>query len=84
MKPLTAEEILEQELEPVWRETDDSWRHGSYVSEVYERKEDGTFWMVNYRLSTDRETNELREGYADIGQCWPEKVETVRYTTKPV
>lgn len=57
----------------VKREADDSWRHGSYVSEIFHRIADDTYWQAEYRLSTDGETNELREGTALITQVKPEQ-----------
>ncbi len=83
MEKMTCEDVFDGDLDPVWRHADDSWRHGSYVSEVYKRVEDDTYWMFNYRLSTDGETNELREGFAEVCQVWPEEVVTVRYTSEP-
>lgn len=84
MKNLDAQTIIDENLSPVWREADDSWRHGSYITEVYKREEDDTYWMAQYRLSTDGETDELREGFAVIQQCWPKTITTVAYTTKAV
>lgn len=65
----TCEQLYEDDgVESVYRHTDDTWRHGSYVTEVFKRESDGTFWQAKYRLSTDGETNELREGLAEIAQ----------------
>lgn len=75
IKP-TCEELYEYNgavFELVKRETDDAWRHGSYVTEVFRRIEDDTYWQADYRLSSDRETNELREGYAEICRVYPEE-----------
>jgi hypothetical protein len=57
----------------VKRATADSWRHGSYISEIFHRIADDTYWQADYRLSTDGETNELREGHALIAQVKPEQ-----------
>ena len=65
------------------RQDDASWRHGSYVTEVFLRDSDNTCWKVCYRLSTDGETNELREGHADIRQCWPKDVVTTVFVDNP-
>ena len=70
--PPTIEDFREERLESVRRELDDSWRHGNRVHEVFHRKEDGTYWSVKYRLSTDGETNGLLDddeaGYTTIVQ----------------
>ena len=79
MEAPTCEQILEEEgLIRVLRESDPSWRHGTYEREVY-RRDDGSFWEVRFRLSTDRETNELREGTAQIKQVFPKKKEITVY-----
>jgi hypothetical protein len=31
---------------------DDSWRHGAYITDVFQRESDGTFWSADYRLIT--------------------------------
>lgn len=82
MEKPTCEQLLNEEgLESVWREVDDSWRHGSYVAEVFKRHSDDTFWMASYRLSTDGETNELREGLADISQVVPQEKTVITYVS---
>jgi hypothetical protein len=78
MKAPTHNE-MNSELESVHRETDDSWRHGSYVYEVFKRESDNTFWSASYRLSTDGETNELREGVCPIVQVTPTKKTVTDY-----
>lgn len=82
MQAPTCEDLYNSrrdEYEVVFRETDASWRHGSYVSAVYKRLSDETYWMAQYRLSTDGETNELREGDADIYQVEPYEKVTIDY-----
>lgn len=80
IKKPTCEELCEEDgFEQVHREADDSWRHGSYVTAVYKRASDGTYWEASYRLSTDGETNELREGLATITQVEPQEVKTIAY-----
>ncbi len=71
MKPTHEDLSDEIGVKSVHREADDSWRHGSYVTEVFHRESDNTYWMASYRLSTDGETNELRDGEADIKQVEP-------------
>lgn len=68
----TCEQLCEEDgFERVHREADPSWRHGSYVTDVYRRTKDNTYWQASYCLSGDGETNELREGLADILQVVP-------------
>lgn len=61
MIPPTPQEICDDLLELVQRDVDDSWRHGNYVTEIYHRLSDDTYWDVSYRKSGDGEYNELRE-----------------------
>jgi len=69
----TCEELAERAgVKSVRREADDSWRHGAYVTEVFSRESDGTFWRAVYRLSSDGETDELAEGLAEIDQVHAE------------
>ena len=75
----TCEELWNEELESILRETDDSWRHGCYVYEVFVRESDNTYWQANYQRSADGETNGLREGVADIFQVEPVEVKTIAY-----
>jgi len=68
----TCQQIYNDELGNfVYRNSDASWRHGTYETQVFHRESDNTFWEVAFRLSTDGETNELREGYASIRQVTP-------------
>lgn len=63
---------------------DDSWRHGNYVTQVWMRVEDGSFWQVTFRVSGDGETNEMRdlekyEVAKEALQVVPKKVLTTVY-----
>lgn len=58
-------------FEEVSSHADPSWRHGCYMTDVYRRKSDGTFWQVSYRRSGDGETCGLREGDGDVVQVTP-------------
>jgi len=73
----TCEDL--KNMESVSREADDSWRHGAYITEVFHREKDNTYWMAVYCLSTDGETNELREGMADIAQVIPYERTVIDY-----
>jgi len=76
----TCEDLFEEDgYESVHRDSDDSWRHGAYIGEVFTRFSDGTFWLAAYCLSTDGETNGLREGDADITQVVPKEVTIIKY-----
>ena len=79
MEKPTCEQLIDDELDSVSRESDDSWRHGSYITQVFYRKADGTYWQAEYRLSSDGETNELREGYAEITQVKPVEKSVTTY-----
>jgi len=69
----TAEQLNDEDgFESVDRKSS-PWRHGEYVSQVFRREADNTFWCARYRLSTDGETNELRDGGAVITQVRPEQ-----------
>lgn len=72
----TAEQLLDWNgVKEISSEVIDIWRHGNLNQDVYQRKSDGTYWQATYRTSTDGETNELREGGANIIQVEPyEKV----------
>lgn len=70
-------------FELVSQDHDNSWRHGTRETDVYKRASDNTFWSAHYRLSTDGETNELREGLATIKQVYPHQVTVTRYYDKP-
>ena len=77
--PTCKDLFLEKGYEPVHRDSDDSWRHGSYIGEVFKRDSDGTYWLAAYCLSSDGETNGLREGDADITQIEPKEITTGKY-----
>ena len=84
MNKPTCEEL--SDMKSVHRVADDSWRHGSYIKEVFYREEDNTYWRACYRLSTDGETNELYDGTASIIQVEPIERVVVDYqaiTTTP-
>jgi len=78
-KPTCKDILNKEDFESVHREADDSWRHGSYVTEVFRRIVDETYWQVCYHLSTDRETNDLREGTAFIDRVVPQPYTGIKY-----
>lgn len=75
----TCEQLWNEELEEIQEKVVDKWRHGVVVETIYKREEDATFWMASYRRSTDGETNELREGDAEICQVEPRQVTVTKY-----
>lgn len=81
----TCEELFDaachcsDEYEEVHRESDDSYRHGSYVCQVFYRKADDTYWETSYAVSGDGEQNDLREGCALIYQVEPYEVVETKY-----
>lgn len=80
--PPTCEQLFDNdddEIKSVHRKPDDSWRHGCYITHIFHRKSDGTYWKAYYRLSTDGETNELEEGYAKITQVTPVEKTIIDY-----
>lgn len=84
VKGPTCDELFNDEgVKSVLCEADASWRHGSYITEVFQREADGTFWEAFYRKSGDGETNELREGTASIRRVYPFETTVTRYAAQP-
>jgi prophage tail gpP-like protein len=80
----TCEDLFEQDgFSRVHRKDDASWRHGVERTDVYRRDSDGTFWMANFRVSTDGETHGLRDGEAEIVRCYPKQVTKTTYVLTP-
>ena len=76
----TQETLLEEDgLNSVHREADDSWRHGCYITNVFHRVSDDTYWSVSYSLSTDCECNGLRDGQYDIVRVVPREKMVIWY-----
>lgn len=74
--PPAKEEMLWEEngIASVDKKLDDSWRHGNYVTEVFYRESDKTYWEASYRVSGDGETHELREGLHTVRRVYPREV----------
>lgn len=73
------------DLELVWDDADPSWRHGCYMTSVFKRKSDNTYWSVSWRRSGDGEYNSLREGDIDetyISEVEPYSVTIIEYRHK--
>jgi len=84
MSEPTHDELLDEDgLKRVQRETDDGWRHGCYVSEVFHRAVDDTYWLATYSLSTDGETHGLRDNQFSVTQVWPHEKTVIDYKTTP-
>lgn len=59
------------------------WRHGTFQICAFRDEADGTYWKAKFRVSSDGETHELRDGTASISQCWPREVTITVYDDKP-
>ena len=73
-------------FEEVDEKADPSWRHGCYMSTVFKRLSDDTFWNVNWQKSGDGECNTFREKEIDssnICQVFPHKVIKISYKSTP-
>lgn len=82
----TNDQLCEDKVnfESVAREADNTWRHGCYMWQVFRRKSDDTYWAAAYCLSTDGETNGLRDGDVEITRVYPHiKTVTDYNTTAP-
>ena len=78
----TQDELLDEDgLNSVLREADDSYRHGSYIYQVFHRPIDNTYWSVTYALSTDGEEHGLRDGEYDINEVVPREIITTKYVS---
>jgi hypothetical protein len=83
-KPPTCDQLCDEDgCKVVSRSSDPSWRHGSRETTVFHRESDGTFWEAHYRVSTDGETHELREGEATIRRVYPHEVTVTVYKPTP-
>ena len=78
-EPTKDQFIDENGVKYVLRTAADSWRHGSYVTQVFHRTADDTYWQISYRLSTDGETNELSEGIYGCTQVQPYQETVTKY-----
>lgn len=81
MNKPTCEQIFNEELELVTERADPSWRHGCNMTAVFKR-DDGTFWEAKFQVSTDGETNGLRDGDARITQVFPKQITITVYEAK--
>ena len=69
----------------VVEETYKKWRHGYFVTTIFKRISDNTFWRVRWLESTDGETNTLRDCELDDGdvhEVHPHQVVRTFYTTE--
>ena len=80
MNKPTCEQLFDDDgVKSVKLTTTKGWRHGTDNEEIFHRIADDTYWSVGYRVSTDGETHELREGTATIFKVKPVKVEVIDY-----
>lgn len=70
-------------IESVDRNIDDSWRHGNYIYEVF-KTEDDRYFGVNYQVSGDGEYNGIREDEFEISELEPytETIVVTKYRAK--
>lgn len=81
---LTARNLLDRKgYKVVSSEDDADWRHGHTTTTVWQRADDGTFWESTYRVSTDGEVHELRDGDAEVRQVWPVVKTVTQYVATP-
>lgn len=78
MNKPTCEELF-NELSDSIKTTRGPWRHGNIINEIFYRHEDDTYWQADYCLSTDGETNDLREGSARIYQVKPVVIQQTNF-----
>lgn len=74
----TQEQLWNEELDSVHQEMA-GWRHGYAYTTVFYRESDDTYWSVEYRASTDGDTNGLRDGDYTIEQVVPMPVTKTEY-----
>lgn len=74
---------LNDNLESVYRDIDDSWRHGNYVYEVF-KTEDNRYFGVNYQVSGDGEWHGIRDEEFEFSEVEPyeETVVITKYRVK--
>jgi hypothetical protein len=84
VKAPTCEEVYEDDDLVLVDEASGPWRHGNYVTAVYLRRADATYWKARYHRSTDGETHELRDGSASISRCWPYAKTVTAYSDTPL
>jgi len=74
MEHPTQDQLLEEVgLKEVSRKSEIGWRHGTDETVVFFRVSDSTYWLVNYRLSTDGEYHGIRENDYTVNQVTPKK-----------
>jgi len=79
MNTPTRDELWEEALEDVWNESLTGWRHGTDEKTVFHREEDDTYWMVDYKVSTDGESHGIRDDTYTIAQVRPVKRVVTEY-----
>lgn len=76
---------MNDELEEVHKELDDSYRHGNYVYKVF-KSPDGHFWGANYTVSGDGEEHGIRDEYIgfELEEVVPveKTITTIEYISK--
>ena len=83
MVPPTYDELWE-ECDEIEETTIGHWRHGRIMKTVWQRPSDETYWLAKYRVSTDGESNDLRDGLREPIQVMPEMVTIERREWVPI
>lgn len=70
------------DYQAVHQKADPSWRHGCYMTTIFKRQSDDTYWAANYQVTGDGDYNTLRDDPDDvhIHQVWPMTRTIVDYT----
>ena len=76
----TRDELFGEEFPLVERQVQDNWRHGVTIIEVYLVGDD--YYQACYRVSTDGETNGLRDGDVRILQVFPRQINVTVFEAK--
>ena len=66
-------------MKMVYEEIDDSWRHGSYVTQYFYDEIHKTYWQVVYQRSTDGEYNGLSDKDFFLTEVEPYETTVTRY-----
>ena len=68
---------MDDQVESIEQELDNSWRHGNYVYEIFQYQD--KFYAVNYQESGDGEWHGIRENDFTLKEVFP-YTETITVT----
>ena len=72
----------QEKLQLIFSDTVDKWRWGTIERDIYRRLSDDTYWSIYYRMSSDGETNEFRDGETEVTQVYPTTKVIIEYVEK--